>query len=129
MPPRFFLPTALANAVRRRILFIWLVLATVALLCPLPEAWHSLEQKSPLPLDKLAHFGGTAFSLLLAHWRGWRLGRNALFWVAYSGAIELIQGATGFRTGDMLDFLAASAGVVAGAAGVLAAGGVVADRK
>ncbi len=111
-----------AGSPRRRILFAWIVLATIVLLAPLPESWQSLERNAPLPLDKLVHLLGTAFSFVLAQWCGWRAGKNALFWIAYSGLIELLQGATGFRAADLLDFLAACAGIALALVGMLLAG-------
>lgn len=99
---------------RRRVLLAWFVLATLALLLPLPESWHSLEQQATLPLDKLAHLLGTLVGAMLAHWAGWRPTRNFLIWTVYAAAMEGVQGATGYRAADGLDFLAALGGLVLG---------------
>ncbi|CAG1010297.1 hypothetical protein BURK2_04012 [Burkholderiales bacterium] len=99
---------------RRGCLLTWFVLATLALLLPLPESWHSLEQQATLPLDKLAHLLGTLVGAMLAHWAGWRPTRNLLVWTVYAAGMEGVQGATGYRAADGLDFVAALGGLVLG---------------
>jgi VanZ family protein len=100
--------------VRRRALFAWFVLASIALLAPMPEAWHSLESKSVLPLDKLAHLVGTLIGALLAHWIGWTRTRNLAIGVLYAGGMEFVQLSTGYRAAEWLDFGFALAGLALG---------------
>lgn len=106
--------TTAPRHIRQRALFVWFLLASIALLVPLPEAWHSLESKSVLPLDKLAHLVGTLIGALLAHWVGWSRTRNFLVWVLYAGSMEIVQLSTGYRAAEWLDFAFALTGLALG---------------
>lgn len=105
-----------APAVRRAWLAAgWLMLAVVlwGTLTPEPP-----QLEPPIPqFDKLEHFG--AF-LLLSGWftaalpgPRWTWGLAAVF-IALGGAIELIQGWTGFRDAEWMDWVSDSVGVVFG---------------
>lgn len=95
----------------------WLMLAVVlwGTLTPEPPQFIS----PPLPqFDKLEHFG--AFLLLNAWFIAAQPGRRRWWLITFAfivlgGVIEIIQGWSGFRDGDWLDWMADNAGVVLGA--------------
>jgi VanZ family protein len=95
-----------------RLLF-WLAIVsvTVASLLPLQS------QASFAVSDKLQHFAAYAVLATLAsasyggRWAWWAIG---VALVAFSGAIELAQGLSGYRYAEWLDLLANTAGVAAG---------------
>ena len=66
--------------------------------------------------DKVVHFGfyfgGTLLVLLLFEPRGWRRWTAVAAVILCSGAVELVQGALGYRSKDFWDFVANSSGAL-----------------
>ena len=66
--------------------------------------------------DKVVHFGfyfgETLLVLLLFEPRGWRRWTAVAAVILCSGAVELVQGALGYRSKDFWDFVANSSGAL-----------------
>ena len=65
--------------------------------------------------DKVVHFGfyfGETLVLLLFEPRGWRRWTAVAAVILCSGAVELVQGALGYRSKDFWDFVANSSGAL-----------------
>ena len=66
--------------------------------------------------DKVVHFGfyfgDTLLVLLLFEPRGWRRWTAVAAVILCSGAVELVQGALGYRSKDFWDFVANSSGAL-----------------
>lgn len=66
--------------------------------------------------DKVVHFGfyfgKTLLVLLLFEPRGWRRWTAVAAVILCSGAVELVQGALGYRSKDFWDFVANSSGAL-----------------
>ena len=66
--------------------------------------------------DKVVHFGfyfgATLLVLLLFEPRGWRRWTAVAAVILCSGAVELVQGALGYRSKDFWDFVANSSGAL-----------------
>ena len=66
--------------------------------------------------DKVVHFGfyfgETLLVLLLFEPRGWRRWTAGAAVILCSGAVELVQGALGYRSKDFWDFVANSSGAL-----------------
>lgn len=66
--------------------------------------------------DKVVHFGfyfgETLLVLLLFEPRGWRRWTAVVAVILCSGAVELVQGALGYRSKDFWDFVANSSGAL-----------------
>lgn len=66
--------------------------------------------------DKVVHFGfyfgETLLVLLLFEPRGWRRWSAVAAVILCSGAVELVQGALGYRSKDFWDFVANSSGAL-----------------
>ena len=93
----------------------WLLLALVIGLTLSPAAY--LPQQAFSLWDKAQHalaFAALAVLGALAYPR--RVGLLAASLLAFGGAIELAQAATGWRSGDWADWLADAVGLVAGLA-------------
>ena len=71
--------------------------------------------------DKVVHFGfyfgETLLVLLLFEPRGWRRWTAVAAVILCSGAVELVQGALGYRSKDFWDFVANSSGALVAVAG------------
>ena len=79
----------------------------------LPPAWWL----AMIPyFDKVVHFGfyfgETLLVLLLFEPRGWRRWTAVAAVILCSGAVELVQGALGYRSKDFWDFVANSSGAL-----------------
>ena len=61
--------------------------------------------------DKLDHAGGFALLMLLATWAWPRPGLIAIILVALGGLSEVLQWLSGWRDGDLKDWLADAAGI------------------
>lgn len=68
--------------------------------------------------DKVVHwgfyFGETLLLLLRFNPQGWRRGAVVIGVILCSGGIELVQGALGYRSKDLIDFAANSCGTLCG---------------
>ena len=95
----------------RRIFWLLLLIVIALTLSPiayLPQQAFSLWDKAQhaLAFATLAALGALAYPR--------RIGLLVLSLLVFGGAIELAQAATGWRSGDLADWLADSVGLVAG---------------
>jgi VanZ family protein len=104
---------------RRRgaLLTLYLIAVFGLTLTPVPE-----PPDAPQSFDKVVHFGLFGFLAVLVNWNLWwarlRASAAALAAAAVAGLIELLQGPIPYRSADVWDF-------VAGTAGAIAVGGVI----
>ncbi len=93
-----------------------LVSLLILMLLPEPSDWPNLSEYTFENSDKLVHF--IVFTALAIWFAG--LYRRALYWriagglVLYGLLIEVLQSATNFRSGEVLDLFADIAGIAVG---------------
>ena len=81
-----------------------------------PAGWLAIWLAMIPYFDKVVHFGfyfgETLLVLLLFEPRGWRRWTAVAAVILCSGAVELVQGALGYRSKDFWDFVANSSGAL-----------------